>query len=1581
MSGLYVNSNVSSLVAQNALSRNMNALNQSLTRLSTGLRINSGKDDPSGLIASEILKSDIAATSQAIENTQRANSMVAIADSALGQVSNLLNDIRTLINEAANDAAMNDDQIAANQLQIDAALDSIDRIARTTNYMGKNLLDGSLDFQTQGLSNQLADLTITSANFGTQDHININVDILKIAESAKLIFDQGGVSEKVILEIGGSLGSAALPIEAGTSVVDIAKSVNLISDSTGVRAVVGQEATKGQLVASSAGANNDILITATEAGSTAGDYSIKFSAGNSTETTVDITYPSAAGSGMIEFFLKMEPWTAPSTTNLGESTNGVVARGIQFGADPTDILFLSSSNGIDVRTVEFVQATNPGGNPNAAAANLRSDGVLEIEYRVGATGVDIAQAISNIVGLTASIPAARQGEAVTATGIHATSPASVFVDTSGAPTYTTNPGVVYSTSVYGGGANTITLSTMPGVELSTVEYVASGNTDNVVTATMGAGGALSISFGSLATGDDLIKAINAAGLGIKAVNNVAGNTAIAAAGAAAVTQTGNGIAGNNGLDIASKIDGLAFENTDVIYIIDPSQTDDVEFMMTSLPSKAAGTLTDGANTLTFTAKEDGNAFNNVTIRMMSEAGASPGMLSVSYSENGKELIIRGNFGGGENGVSYEQLIAAVAEYTPFRLAVTDTATGNSAALGQKIGTNFAVEQIGKTGQTADTVGTDNRALIIKLKTGLESANDVVTAINDTKNAQYAAYFSITNTGGSTGQGQLFQNGHDKSMVFTAALTGGSSGYQSSVSANELIDFINNHEVLSQIISAENYLNSNGYGLVTVFDEFLRYGDVDAHNALQFLGPEGSPDVRFIAEGNNSELGIVFTGDYITLPQAYLTAYDVNAAMSITGLVAGEQLNDTVVRFVRLNNNYDLSDSYVTYTEGPSNSMAYCSINDDLTTTGTAQESGKFIVYSTEKGERYNNVNIVARLDENQTAAASTYYNEATKELIITVNSKDVTLSSAMDAINRSGLFTCDFDYSYNRESAPGAGDDTGPGIETFAFLFAGTSRAVIGNTGETGGYAGGVIEVAIGGYDYEMTANNMINIINGAEEINGLFVAAPYDGSTGEGLINFRYDNLTEAVDGCYNEYKVPRMVIGGGVVEKGIMEVHLATDQYGNPTTTAQEFVDFFNSLTAEQTRGISVSLMYPTGAFTNDICDDTWGDGIIQPTRKEYDICEDDKYYSLSFETYGSNILPTNAYADIVAVNGKDASYRLVAKMPGPEYEGVTLTYEQLDDDETPEYATYEADTKHITVYINNRTTANDVQRAIETSQETKSLFGIVQAGSGNAAVTIRDDSVMTAHGTYEAGYRGGADLLGATDEDPHKLIFESVNVGSGEYVSVIARAGTFNVKDENGNIVTIDYGTDTEATLNGQSMVGNGLDLSLSTSMLSLKMTLKDDAQTGDNINFDIVGGGATFQLGPDVVSSQQIRIGIKSVNTATLGGASGKLYMLRDGGSASLRNDVALADKIIQETISAVTSLRGQLGALQKYTLESNIVSLQDNLEALSSAEAEITDADFAQETSNLTRAQILVQSGISVLQIANQIPQYAASLIG
>src|SRR5580704_7253594 len=143
--------NVAALVAQNALAKSQASLNVSLERLSTGLRINSGADDPAGLIASQDLQSEMTGLQQAVNNSAQATNVITTADGALTEVSSLLNDIKGLVVESANSGALTPDELQANQLQVDSDVQAITRIAGTTSFAGLNLLNGSLDYVTSGI--------------------------------------------------------------------------------------------------------------------------------------------------------------------------------------------------------------------------------------------------------------------------------------------------------------------------------------------------------------------------------------------------------------------------------------------------------------------------------------------------------------------------------------------------------------------------------------------------------------------------------------------------------------------------------------------------------------------------------------------------------------------------------------------------------------------------------------------------------------------------------------------------------------------------------------------------------------------------------------------------------------------------------------------------------------------------------------------------------------------------------------------------------------------------------------------------------------------------------------------------------------------------------------------------------------------------------------------------------------------------------------------------------------------------------------------------------------------------------------
>lgn len=235
-----INTNTSSMVARRNLQVSQSALALSLERLSSGLRINRGADDPAGLIVSERLRTEILAVNQAVDNSNRAINVIATTEGALNEVSSLLIDIQALVIEAANSGAFSDEEIAANQLQIDSAIDSITRIANTTSFAGRKLLNGELDYVTSGVvATQLADVNVLSVKFGSNAYIPVNVVVTTSAQQALLTYPTSALPDggsPVTITLGGKDGIVTLTFPASATSNDMAAAINGQTDATGVTA-------------------------------------------------------------------------------------------------------------------------------------------------------------------------------------------------------------------------------------------------------------------------------------------------------------------------------------------------------------------------------------------------------------------------------------------------------------------------------------------------------------------------------------------------------------------------------------------------------------------------------------------------------------------------------------------------------------------------------------------------------------------------------------------------------------------------------------------------------------------------------------------------------------------------------------------------------------------------------------------------------------------------------------------------------------------------------------------------------------------------------------------------------------------------------------------------------------------------------------------------------------------------------------------------------------------------------------------------------------------------------------------------
>lgn len=236
--------NVSSLISQRILRQQNKALTVSLERLSTGLAINRGADNPSGLIASEKLRSEKVALSAAISNAERADQIASIAEGGLQEISSLLLEVQSLVGQNANTSGLSQAEKEANQLQVDSILQTIDRIASTTSFAGTKLLNGSLDFTVSGVATTVSDYTINGAKIPEGTNADVKVLVTASAQHAGLFLSTNGAldltdgTSQFIFEIGGSKGTREFSFASGAALADIATSINSFKDVTGVSATV-----------------------------------------------------------------------------------------------------------------------------------------------------------------------------------------------------------------------------------------------------------------------------------------------------------------------------------------------------------------------------------------------------------------------------------------------------------------------------------------------------------------------------------------------------------------------------------------------------------------------------------------------------------------------------------------------------------------------------------------------------------------------------------------------------------------------------------------------------------------------------------------------------------------------------------------------------------------------------------------------------------------------------------------------------------------------------------------------------------------------------------------------------------------------------------------------------------------------------------------------------------------------------------------------------------------------------------------------------------------------------------------------
>ena len=386
-----INTNVNSLLAQRILGQQNLSLNKSLERLSTGFRINRGADDPAGLIASENLRSEKASITAAIGNAERADQVVNIAEGGLQEINSLLLEVQGLVGASANEAGLSAEEKKANQLQIDSILQTIDRIASATSFQGTKLLNGSFDFTTSAQATTVAGFQINAAKLEGTDHRDVQVLVTQSAQHAALVLSTGGIqldlsasTANFQFELTGLLGSREFTFASGTTLTDIASSINTFKSITGVSAIApGTSA----IVFKSTGFGSDefVSVKISDSGGQAGVFTTMSATDENTFSTVaanvqTIAAVLAAGNG----------GKRDDGQNVGAIINGIAAtsegKAARIVSDFLDVsLDLTTAGAQTLGSISALTITGGGAKfnlgPNVDIQNQVSIGISNVASR------------------------------------------------------------------------------------------------------------------------------------------------------------------------------------------------------------------------------------------------------------------------------------------------------------------------------------------------------------------------------------------------------------------------------------------------------------------------------------------------------------------------------------------------------------------------------------------------------------------------------------------------------------------------------------------------------------------------------------------------------------------------------------------------------------------------------------------------------------------------------------------------------------------------------------------------------------------------------------------------------------------------------------------------------------------------------------------------------------------------------------------------------------------------------------------------------------------------------------------------
>jgi flagellin len=351
---LVLNTNISSLNAQNNLTGSQASLSQSLERLSSGLRINSAADDAAGLAISSQFTTQINGTNQAVNNANDAVSETQTAGGALNTIVNNLQSIRTLAVESANGSNSASDRSALNN-QVQQQIAEITQIAQQTTFNGLNVLNGSSGTTVYQVGANVGDTIAVSLQQG------VAADQIGQYSTAT-----GTATTAVALT-----GTSTVTIGDGTTTVTVGPTANFVGSTT----YQGQTSAYAKAAAINGSGLQGLTASAATTAADTGAFG-SIGVGGTAASTYDLTINGTAiysGTGNVAVGSSLTNTQVAAQINLFSGTTGVTAsvNTVAVGTSPAGAITLKNTDGSDIAVGQLVTegagATAGGGFSTAVA--------------------------------------------------------------------------------------------------------------------------------------------------------------------------------------------------------------------------------------------------------------------------------------------------------------------------------------------------------------------------------------------------------------------------------------------------------------------------------------------------------------------------------------------------------------------------------------------------------------------------------------------------------------------------------------------------------------------------------------------------------------------------------------------------------------------------------------------------------------------------------------------------------------------------------------------------------------------------------------------------------------------------------------------------------------------------------------------------------------------------------------------------------------------------------------------------------------------------------------------------------------